>query len=284
MIPILAPLFDGQWAAYGEALTCPPHPEPVQGVKRHGLMELLTHPSLLRDVLRGHARHLGVEDGDLRAAASAWSLDYLWMLMPGTVAAASVLHHGLPIDPACVMLDIGANGAPVRLHLPHEGAGLAGEVMGADRVTADLGEDPALRHLEDLFVLHLRPVFEALHTHGRLPRKILWANARRVLTEIFDALMPVGMTASDSDEGMPRLVAIRSALLNREQWRSGQPNPLSALHALQASRSLHASHPIGVAWHDSALYAQCCLRHLLPGQTHCGPCPLSPALTRKVRM
>jgi ferric iron reductase protein FhuF len=255
MIPILGPLFAGEWAVYGEALTCPPHPEPVAGGRRCRLTDLLTHPTLLCEVLQSHAQHLGVEGGDLRATASAWSLDYLWMLLPATVGAACLLRHGLPVDPACLGLEIGPHGAPVRLNLAHQGGGLE----------APLGEDAALPHLEDLVLRHLQPVFEALHRQSRLPQKILWANARRVLTGIFDA---IGATAC---EEMPRIAALRGHLLNRPHGRDSATSPLCVASARHRNEGASGAG-------EPSLYAQCCLRHLLPGQTHCGPCPLSPTL------
>lgn len=89
MIPLLSPLFHGDWAAYAEALHCAPEwPAGAVPVTR-----LLGRDPLFGDTIRRYAAHLNVSGNDLRAAASAWSLDYLWALLPATAAAANFSTH-----------------------------------------------------------------------------------------------------------------------------------------------------------------------------------------------
>ncbi|MQE66372.1 siderophore-iron reductase FhuF, partial [Vibrio parahaemolyticus] len=69
MIPLLTPLFQGEWAPLGEALACSPRwpPDAIQ------VSHLIRDDRLLAGAIRQHARRRGVTGDDLRAAASAWS-------------------------------------------------------------------------------------------------------------------------------------------------------------------------------------------------------------------
>lgn len=262
MIPVLAPLFQDEWAPYGEGMTCPPHPAPPVDGARHLLPVLMGEPATLRTVLVRHARHLGVAGEDLRATAAAWSLDYLWLLLPATIAGACVLRHGLPLDPASCLLDLDAHGAPTRLHLPHEGQALRGDL-------------DSQAHRETLVRSHLSPLFAALRAASGLPLKILWGNAARVLADIFAALSDVARASGDGDgneEAERHVTHQGSAWLTACAWPDGEPNPLW-LHGGKPPTLLAITSP-------SSCHAQCCLRHLLPGLAHCGRCPLTPSASR----
>lgn len=258
MIPILAPLLQGEWAYYGEGVTCPPHPTPPAGGARHALPALTKQPATLREVLVRQARHLGIPGDDLRATASAWSLDYLWLVLPASIAGACLLRHGLPLDPASCLLDVDVHGVPIRLHLPHEGQALR-------------GDPDSQAHREDLVRLHLSPLFSALHAGSSLPLKILWGNAARVLADTFSALSDVARASGD-EEARLHIARQGAAWLTARAWQDGEPNPLW----------LHGGKPptLLAITSKSTCLAQCCLRHLLPGQVHCGRCPLAPAAIR----
>ncbi len=252
MIPRLAPLFQGEWARYGAGVACPPRPAPAPGVSRRALASLTTQPACLRALLLRHARQLGLPGHDLRASASAWSLDYLWLVLPPSLAAACLLHHGLPLDPSGCLLDLAPHGAPICLHVPHEGTPLA--------------DDPACLE-QTLIRAHLSPLFAALHLGSKLPVKILWGNAARVLAEVFRALSGAARAQQD-DAPLHRIAALAQALLDSPTLRDGQPNPLW----LYSKRGVPDRH------------AQCCLRHLLPAQAHCEACPLAPTAASAVRI
>lgn len=84
MIPLLMPLFQGEWMPYGETLACATRwPCDTIPVSR-----LIRDEMELGEAIRLHARHRGVIGKDLRAVASVWSLEYLWALLPPVVAAA----------------------------------------------------------------------------------------------------------------------------------------------------------------------------------------------------
>src|SRR5690606_11615469 len=112
---------------------------------------------------------------DLRASSSAWSLVYLWALLPPVATAASVLRHGFPMraDEVAVCLD--ADGLPECFHIRGEGASLA-------------GLSTAVRY-EALLRDHLEPLFDAIHRQTRLPRKILWGNTARYLETVLETAL-----------------------------------------------------------------------------------------------
>jgi len=253
VIPILEPLFQGAWAPYGETLQCVPQP-PARAIP---VAELLHNPShLLEDALQRHARHLGVmgQGGvagagcDLRAAASAWSLDYLRALLTPVAAAASLLYHCFPVSAEHVAVTLDESGRPVCFHIPNEGTAMPGSSTAA-RYGALLWQ-------------HLDPLFVALSRHTRLARKILWGNAARHLETVFDQALLLAGPA-------PHVALDRDTLLQSPAWPDGRPNPLHAPRR-QVIRMQNGS-PLAVN-----LHRQCCLCYLLPGQNYCGACPLMP--------
>jgi ferric iron reductase protein FhuF len=244
VIPILAPLFQGDWAAYGETLACAPRP-PADAVP---VTALLHDAALLDGVLRRHARHLGVpgNDNDLRAVASAWSLEYLWALLPPVVAAASVLQHGFPVRAEDMAVSLDEDGEPVRFHIAGEGHALPGRSTAA--------------RFDGLLWQHLEPLFAAVSRQARLPLKVLWGNTARYLELILGEALQLtghaGHVAADSE-----------ALLHCAAWPDGRANPLHARLRKVIRMADGAAAP-------PRLHRQCCLSYLLPGQGHCQACPL----------
>lgn len=242
MIPLLEPIFKGDWATLGDALACA-HTLPPQGVP---VAALLSEPGRLGAILRQHARHLGVAGQDLRPAASAWSLAYLEVLLPPMVAAASVLQHVFPAQAACISVLLGDDAAPRGFCIPHEGQPLP-------------GTDTAMR-FELLLDGHLEPLFMAIGQHSRLPGKILWGNLARCLDKLFEhALRLTGHAAHVARD--------RDHLLHLARWPGGRANPLHAPQRMVAGPGAAAA---------VKLHRQCCLTYLLPGQGYCGACPLVP--------
>jgi ferric iron reductase protein FhuF len=241
VIPLLAPIFQGDWAAYGETLQCSPH-RPADTVL---LADLLQQPGRLDDVLRRFARHLDATDPDRRAVASAWSLDYLAALLPPVVAAASLLQHRFDVGADRIAVRFDEHGEATGFHITDEGQALPG---GSTQV-----------RYASLLQAHLAPLFVALHRHTRLAPKILWGNTARHLEAIFDqAFQVIGPLAALSED--------RAALLERPTWPGAGDNPM---HVRQRQVVRDAAGTI-------TLYRQCCLLYLLPGEGYCGPCPLDP--------
>lgn len=245
MIALLEPLFQGDHARHGEALQCAPQP-PADAI---GVAELLHDPALLSDLLHRQARHLGADVGDLRAVASAWSLEYLGMWLPPMVAAASVLQHAFPSGPDQVWVRFDDDGDPLSFHILELGRPMT-------------GTSTAQRY-DPMFWQHLEPLFALIGRLTKLAPKILWSNTARHLETILDeALALTGGAAPIAQD--------RDRLLRDATWPRGRIHPL---HARQREVRLAEAG----RGETLRLYRHCCLNHLLPGETHCGPCPLAPA-------
>ncbi|WP_148713619.1 siderophore-iron reductase FhuF [Chitinolyticbacter meiyuanensis] len=241
MIPLLQPLFRGDWSAYAETLVCAPAPADAIPVSA-----LIGQPPLLQDVLAKQARYRRAHGTDLRAVASAWAMDYLWALLPGVVAAASVLQHRFAMAPDTLAVQFNAIGLPTAFYLRDEGKALP-------------GSDTMARYGE-LLHGHLLPLFAALTAQSRVPRKILWGSAARYIEGILDqAQAQLGR--------LPGLLADRDLLLEQPTWPGGERNPMHARRRCVAQPDQAA--PL-------ALHRQCCLYYLLPGEDYCGACPLAP--------
>ncbi|MDH0864415.1 siderophore-iron reductase FhuF [Mitsuaria sp. GD03876] len=241
MIPLLQPIFQGDWAPHGETVQCSPPPPGAILVA-----DLVSRPGLLADVMARHAGHLGVTGRDWRAVASAWSLDYLWTLLPPVVAAASLLQHRFPVSPARMALVLDDDAHPVRFHI-----GDLGEAMPG---TGTVERYSPLLHE------HLQPLFAALHRETRVAEKILWANTARYLGEILEQ----GIALAGP---LPPLVADQAMLLEGGSWPEGRGNPMLALPRRSACDA---------AGQRVTLHRHCCLYYLLPEQPYCGGCPLAP--------
>lgn len=246
MIPLLRPLFTGEWTALGEALVCAAEPPP----DALHVARLVDDAALLDEVLRRHARHLGVDGRDLRAVASNWSLAWLDVLLPPAVAAASVLQHVFPTQADALWVRLDEAGRPLSFHIRDEGRPCPGAGT-AQRYAA-------------LIDAHLAPLFSQLACHARLAPKILWGNLARRLDGLFDlALQLTG--------GAPHVAQDRDRLLHAPEGPDGRTNPMC-----QPQRRVIRLHPQP----PLTLHRQCCLCYLLPGQDYCGACPLAPQFQR----
>lgn len=244
MIPLLSPLFQGDWAAYAEALHCAPEwPAGAVPVTR-----LLHSDPLLGDTIRRYAAHLNISGNDLRAASSAWSLDYLWALLPATAAAASVLQHAFPLRAEDLALNLNDFGVPICFHIRHEG-----RPAPATPVAVRYGP---------LLDAHLRPLFKAIVWQTRLAEKILWGNAARCLETILDQALALTGNAT-------HVAQDKQFLLQRPTRPDGAPNPLFAPQRVSPLTRDNIDAPL-------LLHRQCCLHYRLPGYSHCHACPLAP--------
>lgn len=203
MIPLLVPLFRGALAPLGERLQCAPAIPPDAVC----VEDLLRPGGPMIEVLRRHARYRNSNGQDLRPVASAWSLDYLNVLLPPVVAAASVLRHVFPMAAEQVWVRLDGNGVPTSFHI---------RAIGHARP----GTGPAPRYA-CLLQQHLQPLFAVLCSLTRLAPKILWGNAARRLEPIFDqALALAGDTGPVAQD--------RNHLLFSANWpalHGGEPEP-----------------------------------------------------------
>ncbi|MDH6593504.1 ferric iron reductase protein FhuF [Variovorax sp. TBS-050B] len=239
MIPLLEPLFPGELAVHGEKLHCA-DTVPPDAVR---VAELLRAPALLAEVLERHAHARGAHGADRRAVASAWSLEYIAMLLPPVMAAASMLQHVFPIAAEHTWVRFDARGAPAGFHLRQ---------LGQPRPGSGTAERYA-----PLLWLHLAPLFEALTGLTRLAPKILWSNTARLMEPVFDvALAATGGASAIADD--------RARLLHAPVWPGAQGPRENPLQDRRGHRALK-------------LHRECCLNHLLPHEHWCDACPLAPA-------
>lgn len=242
MIPLLEPLFRGDLAPFGERLQCTPE-APTDALPLRELLE----PGTLMAVLRRNARWRCSDGRDLRPIASAWSLEYLSALLPPVIAAATVLEQVFPMGPDEVRVRLDADGNPLSFHIAH-----LGEAMAGAHATA---------RYAPLLWQHLEPLFEPLSRLTRLAPKILWGNAAREFDVVFEqALALTGLSAIARDW---------EQLLGDPAWPERPDNPMHGRR--RDVRIVHDGH-----YDTVTLYRQCCLYHLLPGENHCGACPLAP--------
>lgn len=227
---------------YAEGLACALQPPPGALL----IHDLVHDAGLLGDVLQRHALHLNVRD-DLRAATSAWSLQYLSMLLPPVAAAASVLQHAFPVAAGEIALTLHDTGAPQRFYI-----GSAGLL---------LSDDTTMARYCPLVWDHLDPLFAALANLTRLSGKVLWSNAARCLEAIFEQLSAIA-------PGAPNVAADRNLLLRDPQGLGRRINPLYA----PERRRLRLDQG---EWRPRQVHRHCCLTHRLPGRGACSGCPLS---------
>lgn len=244
MIPLLEPIFRGELAPLGERLMCAP--EIPSGAVR--VSDLVGSGALLADVLNRHAKVYRVTGGDMRAVASAWSLEYLSALLPPVVAGASMLHHGFPVAASQMWVQIDDYGESASFHIRELGTSLC-------------GANTAQRYAP-LISQHLSPLFAAIAELTRIAPKILWGNTARILEPVLDqgALLANGSAS---------LIQDREHLLRSADWPKGTTNPMYG-----RQREV-------VRWQEGRpalvkLHRQCCLNHLLPDEGYCSICPLAP--------
>ncbi|WP_420226754.1 siderophore-iron reductase FhuF [Pigmentiphaga litoralis] len=244
MIPMLAPLFTGDWTEEGESLAYAPD-WPADAIP---VSQLINDPMLLRDTLWRHARYRGVVGADLRAATSAWSLSYLWTLLPAFAAAASVLQHRFPVGADDMAVSLDGDGAATRFHIRRLGDALPGTSTG--------------ERYQPLLADHLDPLFAALRAQTRIAPKILWGNAARYLESVLEQ----GLALTGGATG---IAADHHALLECAVNDDGSTNPLHGTRRVSTRVESGVVTPV-------RLHRQCCLYYLLPGEGYCGLCPLAP--------
>ncbi|MFY0479938.1 siderophore-iron reductase FhuF [Achromobacter marplatensis] len=231
MIPFLAPYFPGEWRSHGQSLRLGAAGGPPARA-------LLDDTARLRQTLERY-RATQWPGADARAAASAWTLQYLWALLAPAVAAATGARREVPCAAAAMRLMLDGANTPVAFIVAE---------LGPAQPDADTRERYGALVWE-----HLLPLADGIHAASRLPRKVVWAGAVRYLDALFDALRAMGCDVAED----------RRLLLETASWSGdGRANPLCLPARIPPA---HAPGPV---------YRECCLYYLLPGQTQCAACPL----------
>ncbi len=245
MIPLLAPIFQGELAPLGDALQCAPT-APSDAVR---VADLLQPGHRLADLLGQHARFKRDAGSDLRAVASIWSLRYLDVLLPPVVAGASLLEHVFPIAASQVWVRFDGNGAASSFHVLALGESRRGS--------------PTPERYGPLLWQHLDPLFAEISRLTRLAPKILWGNAARRL----ESLLEQGLLLTG---GSATLAQDRAHLLQTAAW----PDAADGLNPLHGRQREVLRHHEGRSV-ATLLHRQCCLCHLLPDEDYCAACPLA---------
>lgn len=218
------------------------------------LAQLLGEPAVLRDVLDRNHAHLEARGSDLRASASMWHMRYMWVVLPYTMAALTLLRHALPVHPSRMWLALDAGAQPLRLYVTDPGE--------------PAPDDDAQRRYDGLVHTHLGPMVEAFHAVAKLSPRIAWVNVARHVQAVLDA--------AAGHPGLARSAATdRRALLDTPGWRhpggAASENPLH-----QPPRTLRLPATANEPARTIEVHRACCLFYKLREPRFCGGCPLKP--------
>lgn len=175
------------------------------------------------------------------ALVSAWSLDYLWKILPSIIVASCVLKRSLPLSIENIKIRINPLGTIENIMLTDEG-------IAIPHSSTQLRFSPLI---ED----HLTPIFKSLNYQFNVPEKILWGNAVRYIKNIFNTLI----------ERLPLIEDIKldqQTLLTTKRFEDGSYNPLYfKTRYIKTDNVQHMAH------------SQCCLYYKLPDNDYCALCP-----------
>lgn len=196
MIPELAHIFKGPFAALGETLS-------VDLTPKITLDNFLTSPHL-QETLDIFSQRWA--EPDPRVVVTQWSKTYFSTLLPAVLLPCLVRNWSLPLAPTTMGLQLSPAGAVSGFTLSSEGECRNPPAMTAGR-------------FDFLVKEHLRPVIEMLAAATPLPAKVLWSNAGNVFENVVGRAS--GLLGADHPavkEGLAIMVERRDA--------SGRANPL----------------------------------------------------------
>ena len=197
MIPALAPIFPGPFAAIAEPLVLADDPRPYIGGAE------LLNDNTLRELLAGFASNYS--EPEALAVATQWSKWHLSIFLAPVVAANILADWALPtaIEDVGVILSADKRTLAIRL---------------ADGGKRARYEGPQQR-FAPLMRNHLAPLFLAVSQASGLPAKVLWSNAGNVFENV------VARCAEGCGENHPGIADAR-ALLGSRTDPDGRKNPL----------------------------------------------------------
>ncbi|WP_052475530.1 siderophore-iron reductase FhuF [Vreelandella titanicae] len=251
MIKLLSPIFQGDWAHYGQGLIC----SEAAGSNAYLLADLLNEPGKIDDILVRRARFYDFDD--LRPVASIWLLKYVTLLIPPIAAAATVLQHGFPVKPEYISVILDENATPVAFVIPHLGESITG--LDAQRRYAPLIKE------------HLEPLITYLSSRTQVPAKILWGNVARRLETLLTLAQQLDSFSPDIAQ---RAASDKAYLLEQRTWPGKKRNPMFGSKRQTMRITEEGEVPV-------RLHRHCCLDYLLPGGSYCGLCPLSPEFRKR---
>lgn len=248
MIASLAPFFAGALRPFGERVGVAAAARPAAPAGGAPWQGAFGQPQA-RDCLARQARALGC--GDLRALAAAWFRDYTLALLPSALVAAALLRRQLPFDAPQAIWHGAADGLLACLLLPDEG---------------ECRQAPLPDLLAPLVSAHLPGVVAALSAVAKVSPRLLWCTGGVAAAGVARQL------AAHPALGAPARVEV-AAWIGQAVSDGGIANPYHG-----AFRPGREPGTPGVA----PLRRICCLNHRLPGEGHCGTCPLPQARAGKM--
>jgi len=239
VIPLLAPIFRGEWARYGETLLHGTAASPLD----LNLAELVGKEAIREQLLQAYGS--AIRCNDQQATASLFMLHYFEMLLPPAVAVLTLLKHVFPLTLDRTWLRLDAKGQLSAI------------------VIADLGEARLEASTHELYSqllwVHLEPLILAFAKSGGLASSVLWSHASRRMAPIFDTFITQGAQALVGKD--------LDALLRQQSWPGKTKNPLYR-HARTAERVIAGQKK------TIRLHNHCCLYYRVAPYNYCTACPI----------
>lgn len=196
MIPELAHIFKGPFAALGDTLSIEPSP----GVT----IEKFFTSAQLHETLEIFSQRWA--EPDPRVVVTQWSKTYFSTLLPAVLLPALLNNWHLPLAPDTMALKLSPAGAVSGFTLSSEG--------GCFNVP-----EKAVGRFDFLVELHLGRIIDMLASTTPLPAKVLWSNAGNVFENVLGrASEMLGEDHPAVQAGMATMAARRGA--------TGRANPL----------------------------------------------------------
>lgn len=237
MIAVLAPLFQGAFAGYGDLLRLPGDPGTADAFPVLAMADRAR-----RDAVLSRFRP-DLPGADTRALFSLWSKYYFLRLMPPVLASNLLLDRVLPLAPETLSVCLDRSALPAAFVLPDDGGPLPP------------GADPPLARFRGLVLEQLAPLISAWGEASGLAARVLWSNASRYVNWFLGELEPV----------LPgdRIAAGR-ALLETARFADGTANPFFGAYRSWRDPATGDTHSVR---------RLCCIQFRLPETPLCEDCP-----------
>lgn len=235
-IPVLAPLFVGNFDHYRNVLVLADDPRPSFPAR-----DLITTDGLER-LLETYCRFQ--PGSDRRALVSQWSRTYFVKLTVPTVAANLVLGRQLPVELETLEVILGDDGLVEAFRLPHDGTPFSA------------APDGPFERFRSLITDNFEPLIEGWNGQVKISRNVLWNNAANYFEWLIGAMAGMGLPEA--------MLADGRELIDRERQPDGRRNPMwSPVRYVERE---DGPSPLRQRRH-------CCIRYRLPDLALCSNCP-----------
>lgn len=237
MIAVLAPLFQGAFAGYGDLLRLPGDPGTAEALPVLAMADRTRREA----VLSRFRPDLAGSDG--RALFSLWSKYYFLRLLPPVLASNLLLDRGLPLAPGNLSVCLDRSALPAAFVLPDDGGPLS------------LGAGQPLARFRGLVLEQLAPLIAAWSGASGLAARVLWSNASRYVNWFLGELEPALPGAR---------IAAGRALLETAHFVDGTANPFYGAYRPRRDPATGDTHSVRRI---------CCIQFRLPETPLCEDCP-----------